>query len=67
MHLFAIFITKRLNISSAGKLSEHDSGTEAGGSILQVGPRMSENKDTLFYLFSHKKSLFRIYILQWAH
>jgi hypothetical protein len=41
MTLFPMFITKRLNISSAGKLSEHDSGTEAG-SILQVGPRMSE-------------------------
>jgi hypothetical protein len=53
MNLFPIFITKRLNVSSAGKLSEHDSGTEAGGSILQVGPRMSEKK-TCSSTFSHE-------------
>jgi hypothetical protein len=51
-----MFITKRLNVSSAGKLSDHDSGTVAGGSILQVGPRMSEYKGTLFYLSSQEIS-----------
>jgi hypothetical protein len=57
-----MFITKRLNVSSAGKLSDHDSGTWAG-SIFQVGPRMSEKK-TRYSTFATRNHCSH---LQWAH
>ncbi len=53
MNLLAIFITKRLNISSAGKLSEHDSGTEGWGQYFRSGLGCLK-KDTLFYLSSQE-------------
>ncbi len=53
--------TKRLNISSAGKLSDHDSGTWGGvntsGQAWDVW-----NKDTLFYLSSPEISVPQLYL-----
>ncbi len=68
MNLFAIIITKRLNIRSAGKLSEHDLGTCRQGQYFRSGlgclkkrhallPFLTRNQCSavIFILPSHKK------------
>ncbi len=64
MNLFPMFITKRLNFSSAGKLSDHNSGTEAGGQYFRSGLGCLKKRHVLLPFLTRNQCSAAIFCIQ---